>query len=45
MYFGSMEALTRAPVLARFGYAASDPARARILMALADAPSYASGVA
>jgi DNA-binding transcriptional ArsR family regulator len=40
-----METLTHAPVLARFGYAVSDPTRARILLALADAPSYPSGLA
>ncbi|MET3952525.1 DNA-binding transcriptional ArsR family regulator [Arthrobacter sp. UYEF36] len=45
MYFGIMETLTHAPVLARFGYAASDPTRARILLALADAPAYPSDLA
>lgn len=45
MYFGWMETLTHAPVLARFGYAVSDPTRARVLLALADAPSYPSDLA
>ncbi len=40
-----MEALTHAPVLARFGYAVSDPTRARILLALAAEPGYPSDLA
>jgi DNA-binding transcriptional ArsR family regulator len=40
-----METLTHAPVLARFGYAVSDPTRARILVALADTPAYPSDLA
>jgi DNA-binding transcriptional ArsR family regulator len=40
-----METLTQAPVLARFGYAVSDPTRARILLTLSDAPSYPSDLA
>ncbi|QCO99569.1 winged helix-turn-helix transcriptional regulator [Arthrobacter sp. 24S4-2] len=40
-----METLTQAPVLARFGYAVSDPTRARILLALSEAPSYPSDLA
>ena len=32
-------------MLARFGYAVSDPTRARILLALADAPAYPSDLA
>ena len=40
-----METLTSAPVLARFGYAVSDPTRARILLALADHPAYPSDLA
>ncbi|MET3140497.1 UNVERIFIED_ORG: DNA-binding transcriptional ArsR family regulator [Arthrobacter sp. UYEF10] len=40
-----METLVRAPVLARFGYAVSDPTRARILLALADMPGYPSDLA
>ncbi len=45
MYFLSMETLTHAPVLARFGYAVSDPTRARILLALAEEPAYPSELA
>jgi ArsR family transcriptional regulator, cadmium/lead-responsive transcriptional repressor len=45
MYFGVMETLTHAPVLARFGYAVSDPTRARILLALSGAPGYPSELA
>jgi DNA-binding transcriptional ArsR family regulator len=40
-----METLTHAPVLARFGYPASDPTRARILLTLADSASYPSDLA
>ena len=40
-----METLTQAPVLARFGYAVSDPTRARILLALSQEPSYPSDLA
>lgn len=40
-----METLTQAPVLARFGYAVSDPTRAQVLLALAEAPSYPSELA
>lgn len=40
-----MRIVTDAPVLARFGYAVSDPTRARVLLALADAPSYPSDLA
>src|SRR5688500_7917745 len=40
-----METLTHAPVLARFGFAGSDPTRARVLLALADAPAYPSDLA
>jgi DNA-binding transcriptional ArsR family regulator len=42
---GPMETLTHAPVLARFGYAVSDPTRARILLALAAGPAYPSELA
>jgi ArsR family transcriptional regulator, cadmium/lead-responsive transcriptional repressor len=45
MYFWRMETLTHAPVLARFGYAVSDPTRARILLALATEPAYPSDLA
>ncbi|MCQ6273308.1 winged helix-turn-helix domain-containing protein [Pseudarthrobacter sp. R1] len=40
-----METLMHAPVLARFGYAVSDPTRAKVLLALADAPAYPSDLA
>lgn len=40
-----METLTHAPVLSRFGFAVSDPTRARILLALSEAPSYPSDLA
>ena len=45
MYYRKMEVLTHASVLARFGYAVSDATRARILLALADAPAYPSDLA
>lgn len=45
MYYECVETLTSAPVLARFGYAISDPTRARILLALADQPAYPSDLA
>lgn len=40
-----METLTHAPVLARFGYAVSDPTRASILLTLAKSASYPSDLA
>jgi DNA-binding transcriptional ArsR family regulator len=40
MYYWGMDTLTHHSVLARFGYALSDPVRARVLLALRDAPSY-----
>ena len=40
-----MELLTQAPVLSRFGYAVSDATRARILLALSEAPAYPSDLA
>ncbi|MCQ6273221.1 metalloregulator ArsR/SmtB family transcription factor [Pseudarthrobacter sp. R1] len=40
-----METLTHAPVLARFGYAVSDPTRARILLALSGEAAYPSELA
>lgn len=43
--FACMETLTQAPVLARFGYAVSDPTRARILLTLSESPSYPSDLA
>jgi DNA-binding transcriptional ArsR family regulator len=45
MYFGIMQTLTQAPVLARFGYAVSDPTRARVLLALSEAASHPSDLA
>jgi len=45
MYCEGMETLTLAPVLARFGYAVSDPTRARVLLTLAHVPSYPSDLA
>ena len=40
-----METLTHSAVLARFGYALSDPTRAKILLALREAPAYPSDLA
>ncbi|NJC22608.1 DNA-binding transcriptional ArsR family regulator [Arthrobacter pigmenti] len=40
-----METLVHSSVLARFGYAVSDPTRASILLALRDAPAYPSDLA
>ncbi|MDR6504717.1 winged helix-turn-helix domain-containing protein [Arthrobacter oryzae] len=40
-----MELLMHAPVLARFGYAVSDPTRARILLMLATKAAYPSDLA
>jgi DNA-binding transcriptional ArsR family regulator len=40
-----METLTYGSVLARFGHALSDPTRARVLLALRDAPAYPSDLA
>lgn len=45
MYPEWVETLTHAPVLARFGYAVSDPTRARVLLALAEAPAYPADLA
>jgi len=45
MYYRSVETLTRSSVLARFGYALSDPVRASILLALCSAPSYPGDLA
>ncbi|MBM7490775.1 DNA-binding transcriptional ArsR family regulator [Micromonospora luteifusca] len=40
-----METLTYGQVLARFGHALSDPIRARLLLALRDAPAYPADLA
>ncbi|MFR9779501.1 ArsR/SmtB family transcription factor [Micromonospora sp. MS34] len=40
-----METLTYGKVLARFGHALSDPIRARLLLALRDAPGYPAELA
>lgn len=40
-----MEVLTHGQVLARFGHALSDPTRARLLLALRDAPAYPADLA
>ena len=40
-----MEALTHGQVLARFGHALSDPTRARLLLALREAPGYPAELA
>ncbi|SHN13961.1 ArsR/SmtB family transcription factor [Cryptosporangium aurantiacum] len=40
-----METLTHGAVLARFGHALSDPTRARLLLALREAPGYPAELA
>lgn len=40
-----METISDAAVLARFGYALSDPTRARILIDLTEAPNYPAALA
>lgn len=40
-----VETLAYGPVLARFGHALSDPTRARMLLALRDAPGYPAQLA
>lgn len=40
-----MELLTHGQVLARFGHALSDPTRARLLLALREAPGYPAALA
>ncbi|WP_026556582.1 ArsR/SmtB family transcription factor [Arthrobacter sp. 35W] len=40
-----METISNAAVLARFGYALSDPTRAQILIDLAEAPNYPAALA
>jgi DNA-binding transcriptional ArsR family regulator len=45
MYYWGMQTVTHSSVLARCGWALSDPTRARILLALRDASSYPSDLA
>jgi ArsR family transcriptional regulator, cadmium/lead-responsive transcriptional repressor len=45
MYYSDMETSVHSSVLSRFGYALSDPTRARILLALREAPTYPSDLA
>lgn len=45
MYCRRVEILTHGHVLARFGHALSDPIRARLLLALRDAPGYPAELA
>lgn len=45
LYCRRVEALTYGQVLARFGHALSDPIRARLLLALRDAPGYPAELA
>lgn len=40
-----METLTHGQVLARFGHALSDPTRARLMLALREAPAYPADLA
>lgn len=40
-----MQTVTSGQVLARFGHALSDPTRARVLLALQDAPAYPADLA
>jgi DNA-binding transcriptional ArsR family regulator len=42
---GFMETVTHGQVLARFGHALSDPTRARLLLALREAPGYPAALA
>jgi ArsR family transcriptional regulator, cadmium/lead-responsive transcriptional repressor len=42
---GRVETVTYGQVLARFGHALSDPTRARVLLALRDAPGYPAELA
>ena len=45
MYRSGMELLTHGEVLAHFGHALSDPTRARLLLALREAPGYPAELA
>lgn len=40
-----MQTVTRVEVLARFGYALSDPIRSQVLLALRDGPAYPADLA
>ena len=45
LYCSTVEAATHVSVLARFGHALSDPTRARLLLALREAPGYPAQLA
>src|SRR5687767_13523947 len=45
MYCCGVQTLTHGEVLARFGHALSDPTRARLLLALREAPGYPANLA
>ena len=45
LYCAAVETLTHGQVLARFGHALSDPTRARLLLALREAPGYPAELA
>jgi DNA-binding transcriptional ArsR family regulator len=45
LYYQRVETSTYGQVLARFGHALSDPTRARLLLALRDAPGYPAELA
>lgn len=45
LYYPAVETLTHGQVLARFGHALSDPTRARLLLALREAPGYPADLA
>lgn len=45
MYSVRMHAVVHADVLARFGHALSDPTRARVMLALREAPAYPAELA
>ncbi|WP_432969591.1 ArsR/SmtB family transcription factor [Dactylosporangium sp. CA-233914] len=45
LYCRGVETLTHGQVLARFGHALSDPVRARLLLALREAPGYPAELA
>ena len=45
MYYRVVSVMTHGQVLARFGHALSDPTRARVLLALREAPAYPAELA